>query len=295
MNAFFECGKERLMKRIISKVSISILTAILLFGGVFYFHKISVYAFPLMLGQTLYEGNNIDARDSIGNYQVVELDGMRAHLKGKYRIIIGSNRIVFYSSESSKTLISRKKNPKGFRIIKGSGTDENPFILEAIFDSDSDVPGSLPPDEDNELVNIENADYLEPLRTALHIAGEQTDATSVEYTADYALPAEFMQYLIDHKNITLIYTVTYDGAEHTVTIPAGTAKVEDGVEYYGPAWLIATYGENSAQNPSGTYTVQSGDTLSGIAKMFFTTPDALAKKNHLSNPDLIVTGHTLQY
>ena len=153
----------------------------------------------------------------------------------------------------------------------------------------------MPPDEDNEPVNIENADNLEPLKTALHIAGEQTDATSVEYASDYALPAEFMQYLIDHKNITLIYTVTYEGADHTVTIPAGTAKAEDGIEYYGPAWLIATYGENGASNPSGTYIVQPGDTLTKIAAVINTTTNDLVIKNNIQNQDLIYAGQIIRY
>ena len=284
------------MKRIIHKTSIGIITAIILFCGVCYFLKLPVYARnELCLGLTLHDGDIFTAGDPSGNYQVLILDYTGVSLKGQYRVSIAG--YIYFDSLSGERCqyFSTRGYPTGFRITKGRGTNEDPFIAEVLYDYDRDIPGSLPPEEENEPKNIEDADYLEPLRTALHIAGEQTDATSVEYTADYALPAEFMQYLIDHKNITLIYTVTYDGAEHTVTIPAGTAKVEDGVEYYGPAWLIATYGEKSAINPSGTYTVQSGDTLSGIAKMFFTTPDALAKKNHLSNPDLIVTGQTLQY
>jgi LysM repeat protein len=42
-----------------------------------------------------------------------------------------------------------------------------------------------------------------------------------------------------------------------------------------------------------TYTVQPGDTLSGIAVKFDTTVDALVKKNNISNPDLIIEGQLL--
>lgn len=42
-----------------------------------------------------------------------------------------------------------------------------------------------------------------------------------------------------------------------------------------------------------TYTVQSGDTLSGIAAKYGTTWQALAAKNGLSNPNLIYPGQTL--
>ncbi|SFC33300.1 LD-carboxypeptidase LdcB, LAS superfamily [Alkalibacterium subtropicum] len=42
-----------------------------------------------------------------------------------------------------------------------------------------------------------------------------------------------------------------------------------------------------------TYTVQSGDTLSVIARDYGTTVDSLASANSISNPDYIVTGQTL--
>lgn len=42
-----------------------------------------------------------------------------------------------------------------------------------------------------------------------------------------------------------------------------------------------------------TYTVQSGDTLSGIAFKYHTTVSALAELNHISNPNLIYIGQLL--
>lgn len=42
-----------------------------------------------------------------------------------------------------------------------------------------------------------------------------------------------------------------------------------------------------------TYRVKSGDTLSGIAARFHTTVAALAKENHLANPNLIHVGERL--
>ncbi|ADO74485.1 LysM peptidoglycan-binding domain-containing protein [Stigmatella aurantiaca] len=45
--------------------------------------------------------------------------------------------------------------------------------------------------------------------------------------------------------------------------------------------------------PSQSYTVRSGDTLSGIAQRFGTTTNALAKANNISNPNLIRVGQKL--
>ena len=44
----------------------------------------------------------------------------------------------------------------------------------------------------------------------------------------------------------------------------------------------------------GTYRIQRGDTLSELAARFGTTVRQLARTNRIANPDLIITGHTLQ-
>jgi len=46
---------------------------------------------------------------------------------------------------------------------------------------------------------------------------------------------------------------------------------------------------------TGTYVVQSGDTLSGIALQLGTTVDDLAAANGIANPDLVYAGQTLYY
>src|SRR4051812_46531486 len=43
-----------------------------------------------------------------------------------------------------------------------------------------------------------------------------------------------------------------------------------------------------------TYRIHSGDTLSGIAARFHTTVSALARLNHIANPNVIMAGRTLQ-
>ena len=54
---------------------------------------------------------------------------------------------------------------------------------------------------------------------------------------------------------------------------------------------------NNAVNPKQTvitYTVKSGDTLSGIAKKYNTTYQAIARKNNIANPNKIYVGQVLK-
>ena len=48
--------------------------------------------------------------------------------------------------------------------------------------------------------------------------------------------------------------------------------------------------DNGADDGATTYTIQPGDTLSGIAKAFGTTVEALASANGIANPNLIYAG-----
>lgn len=49
----------------------------------------------------------------------------------------------------------------------------------------------------------------------------------------------------------------------------------------------------SGKGPATSYTVQAGDTLSGIAERFGSTVDTLARTNNISNPDRIYVGQVL--
>ena len=62
----------------------------------------------------------------------------------------------------------------------------------------------------------------------------------------------------------------------------------------GQVLQIPGAGNNNAQPSGGTYTVQAGDTLSGIASQHNTNWQTLAQLNHISNPDLIQIGQVLQ-
>lgn len=72
--------------------------------------------------------------------------------------------------------------------------------------------------------------------------------------------------------------------------------------YYNYPWdgileciCADTDGENAAGNDTGTtYTVQAGDTLSGIAQRFNTTYQKIASDNQIADPNLIYPGQVLK-
>ena len=161
--------------------------------------------------------------------------------------------------------------------------------------TEPEVPVITEPEPEPE---IPEKDWLDDLRLALNIANELGGPQTVTYSGDFALPYEIMQYLVEHTDITFIYTVTYEGQEYTITIPAGKAIADPNIGWYGPLWLLANYGGENVPDiiaGSGRYTVVEGDTLSGIAAKFNTTVEELAKKNGIKNPDYIIVGQVIVY
>ena len=68
-----------------------------------------------------------------------------------------------------------------------------------------------------------------------------------------------------------------------------TLQIPDGFDST-PAAPVNLSGNSTGQS----YTVRSGDTLSGIASRFGTTVSTLASLNGISNPNLIYVGQTLR-
>ena len=58
--------------------------------------------------------------------------------------------------------------------------------------------------------------------------------------------------------------------------------------------INATSNKNTTQNSTRTYTVKSGDTLSGIAAKYGTTYQEIARKNGIANPNIIHPGQVLK-
>jgi LysM repeat protein len=82
---------------------------------------------------------------------------------------------------------------------------------------------------------------------------------------------------------------------------AGAATYAEPV-YEDPAYEEAEYAEAEYDDGSGgeeasggSYVVQSGDTLSGIAAELGTSVDSLMAANGLTDPDLFYAGQTLSY
>ena len=66
-------------------------------------------------------------------------------------------------------------------------------------------------------------------------------------------------------------------------------------EYPARSMPEAQYALDDGGASGGTYVVQSGDTLSGIAAELGTTAEDLAAANGIANPDLLYAGQTLSY
>jgi hypothetical protein len=146
-------------------------------------------------------------------------------------------------------------------------------------------------------VSSDANDWLEPLRTQLRIAADPEFGGNInhtaEYTGDFALPVEIMQYLKAHPDTTLKYSFYVNDVLQTVTISGKDVVIEEGVDWYGFSYLLRKYGNGTAG--SGGYTIAAGDTLTSLAKKFGTTVQALAAKNGIKNVDLIYAGSKIAY
>ncbi len=161
--------------------------------------------------------------------------------------------------------------------------------------TEPEVPEITEPEPE---VEIPEKDWLDDLRLKLQIANELGGPQTVEYSGDFALSYDIMQYLVEHPDITFVYHITYEGHEYTITIPAGKAVAYADTPWYGPLWLLANYGGNNA--PTGakgneTYIVKAGDTLTGISVKLGVTIQYLVDKNNIKNANVITVGQLIEY
>ena len=84
----------------------------------------------------------------------------------------------------------------------------------------------------------------------------------------------------------------------TIPLPSGGATTSTGTTSTGTTGTTtgsgSTSGTAGTSSPPVTYTVKSGDTLSGIALKFGTTVKAIADLNHIPDPNFISVGQVLQ-
>ena len=76
---------------------------------------------------------------------------------------------------------------------------------------------------------------------------------------------------------------------------AGYSTYYSGTDYSTYSETESYASTDQVGTSGGTYVVQQGDTLSGIAAQLGTTVDDLAASNGIANPDLIYAGQTLFY
>jgi rare lipoprotein A len=90
--------------------------------------------------------------------------------------------------------------------------------------------------------------------------------------------------------------LTAAGVDYVDYEVAGAAAYAE-PEYEEPTYEEAEYDDGSGGEAAsgGSYVVQSGDTLSGIAAELGTDVDSLMAANGLTDPDLLYAGQTLSY
>ena len=96
--------------------------------------------------------------------------------------------------------------------------------------------------------------------------------------------------------------LTAAGVDYVDYEVAGAAAYAE-PEYEEPAYEEADYAEEAEYDDGsggeaasgGSYVVQSGDTLTGIAAELGTSVDSLMSANGLTDPDLIYAGQTLSF
>lgn len=207
--------------------------------------------------------------------------------EGWYTQTIGGTKVTTDTVFASDTTVYARWS------LSGGGSLSN--------DDNSDNDSS---DSDSKPKEEEPFDYLDELRaklkTAIDLGGEQT----VTWDKGTALPYDIMKTLEDNSKITLVFSYTYQGLDYKVTIPGKNAKAYITIPWYGPLYLYGNYGIYNSIKPvtttntttgGRTYTVVSGDTLSGIAKKLNTTVRNLVNLNNIKDSDRIRIGQVLKY
>ena len=166
---------------------------------------------------------------------------------------------------------------------------------------DKEAPPEPEPDPDPEPTpepDYSNPDWLEPYRQILHTAGNLGGKQTAEFKGNFAIPYEFILYLKDDPDVTLLYHVTYEDKVYDIVIPGSNAIADPEIPWYGPLWLLANYGEGqvpTGAKGNGEYIVKAGDTLTKISVELGVTVDYLVEVNGIKNRNFIYVGQIIRY
>lgn len=119
-----------------------------------------------------------------------------------------------------------------------------------------------------------------------YVGGRDLDLSqgAAEYLGLTAAGVDYVSYDVVGSGYGGGYDTGYE-----VEQPAYT-EIEE--ESYEPVAEYAAQ-DDAGETRSGSYVVQSGDTLTGIAAELGTTTEALAAANGIADPDLLYAGQTL--
>ena len=222
------------------------------------------------------------------------------------------NEFVRWEVTPNNIDINTTDNPATFRM-----PNEN-VSVKAVFRSTTPSPSPSPkkkskddsskhdddpaPSKPNNTKLPDGCDELRALLSNAIAAAKSTGKPQTIYwSKSPSLPADVMRTL-QGSNVTLVFSCKYQGFPITLTIPGSAVIISPAVEWYGPVFLYALYGNNklstattTAKASTGIYTVQSGDTLSGIAGSLGTNVPHLKQVNNIKNVDRIRAGMKLKY
>lgn len=126
-------------------------------------------------------------------------------------------------------------------------------------------------------------------------AAEKGSTVKIVTTESVTLTSSVMRALINNPTVSMYLEYTYNGQNYKVLIPAGKAKVVEGIEYYGPLYLYSLFPYDGRETNANTmeYAIAKGDTLTKIARKYNTTVSELVKLNKILNPNRIRAGQKI--
>lgn len=210
--------------------------------------------------------------------------------------------ILHYHADGATEKTAFHVNGDGTITFTVSGFSTFVFAEESSADTPDDNPEPTLGQDTPALTPSQNANgscgssaFLGTLESQIASA---VPGTTIRVTRDQninILPNSIMQMLVKRGDVTLEMEYTYEREDYHVIIPAGKA-VDNDILWYGPLYLSAYFSTGSTGSGNGViaYTVQRGDTLGKIARIYHTTVARLATANpQIKNVNRITPGQII--